>query len=244
VVLSILLAPVMAVIALVVLVTGIVALARRRPTWLRMRTRAAAVTVTAVSAAVLLVAGGVSAATLPGAATPSGNRAAPFAAPSTSSRAPASPRATPTPRPVRTTTTVTTTQPIPFAKSMVNDATLAKGTSRVRTPATNGVKTQTYRVTLLDGKEVSRELISDVITTPPVTEVTAVGTYVAPPPAPKQAAPACDPNYAGNCVPIASDVDCAGGRGNGPKYLVGTARVVGQDIYDLDRDGDGIACDD
>jgi hypothetical protein len=25
----------------------------------------------------------------------------------------------------------------------------------------------------------------------------------------------CDPNYSG-CVPIASDVDCAGGRGNAP----------------------------
>lgn len=28
----------------------------------------------------------------------------------------------------------------------------------------------------------------------------------------------CDPNYIGNCVPIASDVDCAGGKGYGPAY--------------------------
>lgn len=54
--------------------------------------------------------------------------------------------------------------------------------------------------------------------------------------------PQCDPNYAGGCVPIASDVDCAGGSGNGPRYFSGTARVVGRDIYDLDRDNDGIAC--
>jgi len=53
----------------------------------------------------------------------------------------------------------------------------------------------------------------------------------------------CDPNYAGACVPIASDVDCGGGSGNGPAYFYGTARVVGSDIYDLDRDGDGIACE-
>jgi hypothetical protein len=53
----------------------------------------------------------------------------------------------------------------------------------------------------------------------------------------------CDPNYAGACVPIASDVDCEGGGGNGPAYLSGTAEVVGSDIYDLDRDGDGVACD-
>ncbi|CDO06895.1 hypothetical protein C1S82_26840 [Mycolicibacterium cosmeticum] len=52
----------------------------------------------------------------------------------------------------------------------------------------------------------------------------------------------CDPNYSG-CVPIASDVDCAGGSGNGPEYVQGPIQVTGRDIYDLDRDGDGIACD-
>lgn len=54
--------------------------------------------------------------------------------------------------------------------------------------------------------------------------------------------PACDPNYTG-CVPIASDVDCAGGGGNGPEYVKGPVRVIGTDIYDLDRDRDGIACE-
>jgi len=53
----------------------------------------------------------------------------------------------------------------------------------------------------------------------------------------------CDPNYADACVPIASDVDCAGGGGNGPAYFYGVARVVGTDIYDLDRDNDGWACE-
>ena len=56
-------------------------------------------------------------------------------------------------------------------------------------------------------------------------------------------AQSCDPNYTGACVPIASDVDCAGGSGNGPAYVVGPVRVVGKDIYGLDRDGDGIGCD-
>jgi hypothetical protein len=58
----------------------------------------------------------------------------------------------------------------------------------------------------------------------------------------QQPASKCDPNYAGACVPIASDVDCAGGSGNGPAYVQGPVRVVGTDIYDLDRDGDGIGC--
>ncbi|WP_457966094.1 hypothetical protein M1E17_05920 [Arthrobacter sp. D1-29] len=53
----------------------------------------------------------------------------------------------------------------------------------------------------------------------------------------------CDPNYAGPCVPIASDVDCAGGSGNGPAYVRGPVTVVGSDIYGLDRDGDGFGCE-
>ncbi|WP_298557296.1 hypothetical protein [uncultured Aliiroseovarius sp.] len=53
----------------------------------------------------------------------------------------------------------------------------------------------------------------------------------------------CDPNYTGACVPIASDVDCAGGSGNGPAYVRGPVKVVGKDIYGLDRDKDGIGCD-
>jgi hypothetical protein len=54
--------------------------------------------------------------------------------------------------------------------------------------------------------------------------------------------PQCDPNYSG-CVPIASDVDCAGGGGNGPAYVKGPVTVIGRDIYGLDRDGDGIGCE-
>lgn len=52
----------------------------------------------------------------------------------------------------------------------------------------------------------------------------------------------CDPNYSG-CVPIASDVDCIGGSGNGPAYVKGPIRVIGTDIYGLDNDHDGIACE-
>ncbi len=57
------------------------------------------------------------------------------------------------------------------------------------------------------------------------------------------AAERCDPNYAGACVPIASDVDCMGGSGNGPEYVQGPVRVIGRDIYGLDRDKDGIGCE-
>jgi hypothetical protein len=62
---------------------------------------------------------------------------------------------------------------------------------------------------------------------------------VAPPPQP--AAGGCHPSY-DPCVPFASDVDCAGGSGNGPAYT-GQVRVIGPDVYGLDNDGDGIGCE-
>ncbi|MBU8812547.1 hypothetical protein KL953_27050 [Mycolicibacterium goodii] len=62
-------------------------------------------------------------------------------------------------------------------------------------------------------------------------------------PIPGQTGTECDSNYEGACVPIASDVDCAGGSGNGPEYVSGPVYVVGTDVYDLDRDGNGVACE-
>ena len=61
-------------------------------------------------------------------------------------------------------------------------------------------------------------------------------------PAVTDSSPGCDSNYSG-CVPIARDVDCAGGGGNGPAYVKGPIRVIGTDIYQLDGDGDGMACE-
>lgn len=52
----------------------------------------------------------------------------------------------------------------------------------------------------------------------------------------------CDPNYT-PCVPIDSDVDCEGGRGNGPSYVAGPVQVTGTDVYRLDADRDGVGCE-
>jgi hypothetical protein len=62
-------------------------------------------------------------------------------------------------------------------------------------------------------------------------------------PLPLEPSSSCDPNYSGPCVPVASDVDCAGGSGNGPAYVSGPVTVVGDDIYGLDRDGNGTGCE-
>ncbi len=53
----------------------------------------------------------------------------------------------------------------------------------------------------------------------------------------------CHPSYQGACLdPNASDYDCAGGSGDGPKYT-GFVQVVGYDEFDLDSDGDGVGCE-
>jgi resuscitation-promoting factor RpfB len=129
--------------------------------------------------------------------------------------------------------TVIEAQSIPFKTTMINDSTLAQGATKVRTQGVPGVLTLTYEVTLNDGVQTSKRLLRKVVTRAPVTKVILVGTKK----------PSCDPNYSGACVPIASDVDCAGGGGNGPAYVDGPVYVIGSDIYDLDRDGDGVGCE-
>ncbi|MEU8407189.1 G5 domain-containing protein [Micromonospora sp. NPDC048842] len=161
----------------------------------------------------------------------------PTSAPSTvpTSAAPATASSSAAPAPVVQVTTVTEKATIRYGERTVKDSSLAEGKRVVRTKGVNGVRTLTYEVTTTDGVRTAKKLVKSAVTKQPVTQVVAVGTK-------KPQSSKCDPNYSG-CVPIASDVDCAGGSGNGPAYVSGPIRVIGNDIYDLDRDGDGIACD-
>jgi resuscitation-promoting factor RpfB len=139
-------------------------------------------------------------------------------------------------KPVITTKEEVKTEAIPFEKESVESDSLPKGQTQIQTIGVDGIKTITYTITLIDGKETNRTSL-EAVTTKPVNEVKVIGTYVEPEPDPN-----CDSNYSG-CVPIASDVDCAGGSGNGPAYVAGPVQVIGYDIYDLDRDGDGWGCE-
>lgn len=143
--------------------------------------------------------------------------------------------------PVVTTKTVTETSSIPYTSSTVSDATLAKGKTAVRTAGVNGVQTSTYQITYTDGKQTDKKLLKQEVTTEPISEVIAEGTYVAP----AATVSNCDPNYSGACVPnvYPDDVDCAGGSGNGPYYVHGPLYVIGTDRYHLDSDHDNIACE-
>lgn len=235
-------------IGLGALVVGVVATVRGSANFFRVRTRSAGRALLAAGVVVLLVGSAAHAATSPQSAITDASDTKP-AATSEASHAP-TPRhtPTPTPTPVQTESEVQESAAIPFETATVNDGAIDVGTSAVTSVGQAGTLTTTYLVKYVDGVEVSRSLSSEEVTLAPVAEVTAIGTRQpepAPVPAPVQPAPAtgCDSNYADVCVPIASDVDCAGGSGNGPAYIDGPLRIVGTDIYDLDRDGDGIACD-
>lgn len=88
----------------------------------------------------------------------------------------APPTPTPSPTPVVTQTTVIDERAIPFTSTNQDDPTMDKGTTKTLTAGVNGVETITYAVTLTDGVETARSVASDVVTTPAVNEVIAVGT--------------------------------------------------------------------
>ncbi|MFG3712738.1 G5 domain-containing protein [Micromonospora sp. NPDC047730] len=156
------------------------------------------------------------------------------AGPTPTEATPAEPTPTVEASPVVEIRTVTQTQKIPYQTRTVKDSSIPEGTRKMRTRGVAGIRTLTYEVTVTDGVQTDRKLVRSAVTRAPVTQVVAVGT---------KKTQRCDPNYTGACVPVASDVDCAGGSGNGPAYVEGPVWVVGSDIYDLDRDGDGVGCD-
>lgn len=144
---------------------------------------------------------------------------------------------------------------LPFERTQVESDEYDLGERVVTTEGQPGVEEQRFLVTYIDGEEVQRTLVETATVREPVDEVTTIGTYEPPvAPAPFAAAPpansaeggsGCHGSYSGACVPIASDVDCAGGSGNGPAYVNGPVYIDGDDPYDLDRDrdGDGVACE-
>jgi hypothetical protein len=113
-------------------------------------------------------------------------------------------------------------------------------------PARQTLQSQGFAVRV--DKRVSGEAAGTVIgmSPGPSTEVRPgrVITLIVAKPAPRSSGGgSCHPSYQGACLdPSASDYDCAGGSGDGPKYT-GYVQVVGYDEFDLDSDGDGVGCE-
>lgn len=78
--------------------------------------------------------------------------------------------------PVITTKEETQTEPVAFPKETKEDANLLEGEKVITQQGKNGVRTIVYTITYTDGKETSRAVKSNTITTQPVTEITSIGT--------------------------------------------------------------------
>lgn len=148
---------------------------------------------------------------------------------------------TPTPasKPKVEVKTETDTLPVPFGSTTVQNSSMLQGTSQITTQGIDGVKTLTYEVTYTDGLPGDKKLVKEEVTQQPVTQVTSVGTKQ-PQPAPSSSvgtgnSASCNPNYT-PCIPNSPyDLDCSD--------IGFTVRVVGTDVYRLDRDHDGYGCE-
>ena len=137
----------------------------------------------------------------------------------------------------------------------VNAAMVRDGFAMQLTIAPNVAKAEEIGAVVADARSARRGLwgscptttLAPATTLPPTTSAPATTRPTSPPVTapPATAAPAgCHSSYAGACVPIASDVDCGGGSGNGPAYVYDkNFQVVGPDVYGLDSDNDGIGCE-
>ncbi|HQE30519.1 MAG TPA: septal ring lytic transglycosylase RlpA family protein [Propionibacteriaceae bacterium] len=103
---------------------------------------------------------------------------------------------------------------IPFTSSNTNDATLAKGTTKVKTAGVDGVSTETWTQTLHDGQVVGEERTASVVAKEPVNQVNLVGTKVAPKPA----------TTGGGTTPVASG-------GTGPTSGAASGNSCGASYY-------------
>lgn len=130
----------------------------------------------------------------------------------------------------------TTEEVVPFDTVQTYDGTLAKDTTVVRVEGAAGKKVVKNEVKIKDGVEISRALISETLTVPPVSKVVAIGTKTV---SKKQAEAdtTCDQRYV-PCVKKSSDnISC--------KDIGHQVKVVDpeDDPLQLDWDKDGIGCD-
>lgn len=72
------------------------------------------------------------------------------------------------------------TQPIQFSTVVKNDGKLEKGKTKILQEGQKGEKVIATNVVYEDGKEVSRSVVNETVTKPPVKKIVAVGSFAAP----------------------------------------------------------------
>ncbi len=117
-------------------------------------------------------------------------------------------------------------------------AALAAGCGGTDTLTANDVSPSKTTKSTVKHKRKARPTTTIAPTTTTTESTRSMPTLDVTPPRRADCTPGYDP-----CIPPASDVDCAGGSGNGPAYAEGPVHVTGSDIYGLDYDGDGIGCE-
>lgn len=70
------------------------------------------------------------------------------------------------------------TQTLPFERQVMHDAALPQGETRLLQSGQEGVLERRYRITMEDGEEVARVLVSESVTQPPRDEVLLIGSRV------------------------------------------------------------------
>ncbi|MGF7229524.1 MAG: DUF3761 domain-containing protein [Candidatus Saccharibacteria bacterium] len=132
-----------------------------------------------------------------------------------------------------TTKDVTAIQDVAFTSSTQDDSSLAAGQTKVLQTGHTGQTTIVYAVTYKNGAETGRVVKSQSVTTQPINEVIAHGTYIAPAPVAAAPAPAsCGSGYYlnsdGNCIhspssdPTGATAQCVDGSYSYSQHRSGT----------------------
>jgi hypothetical protein len=111
-----------------------------------------------------------------------------------------------------TTQQVTETKPVAFTTTTQDDASLPKGQTKILQTGKDGVETLTYKVTYTNGQQTDKTLLSDDVTTQPVDQIVADGTYVAAArksaPATPTPSPATPTTPTQSCYPLTNGGNC------------------------------------
>ncbi len=135
---------------------------------------------------------------------------------------------------------VRVTKPIPFATRTIETSDLLEGERELQQAGQAGVRVRVVRVTSKRGKVIDRDLVRTFVAREPIERVVLVGD-------PSRVSAGAwwrlRPELCRRVCAGCQRRRLCGGSGDGPAYVDGPVQVVGDDIYDLNRDSDDIACD-